>query len=133
MSRVSSSTHEVNRHDLSGLLAIVLQRLAVQVKELALWWACDAAYASRVLSGEKPLSGERISQLPVHVQVELAREWGEALGLLVGAKAAAIGALTAACYLLAVDERSAGLPLKAGPPIKAELPDVPTVPARRRA
>lgn len=130
MSRASSAPHEVNPHDLSDLLALVLQRLGVQVKELAHWWACDAAYASRILAGEKPLSDARISQLPAHVQVELAREWGEALGLLVGARAAAIGALTAAVHLLSIDER---LPVKAGPPAKATLDADDATPARRRA
>jgi hypothetical protein len=129
----SPAPPEVNRHDLSELLAIVLQRLAVQVKELAHWWGCDAAYASRVLSGEKPLSNERIAQLPAHVQVELARAWCTELGLLVGARAAAIGALTAACSLLAVDERSADLlPVRADRTAKATL-DAPSLPARRRA
>lgn len=115
--------------DLSDRLRDAMTRCGVQIKEIAHAWDCSHVYVSLVLSGEKALTDVRIEQLPAAVQVALAEEWCADLGLLVGARAAAIGALTAACHLLALDER---LPLKAGPPAKATL-DTEIAPARRRA
>jgi hypothetical protein len=104
---------------LSGHLQAVLTRLGIQQKELGYWWNCSHQFASMVLSGEKPLTDERIAQLPGHIQAEMAQAWCEDFGLLVGPRAAAADALVAFARLLGLHERP--LPERAGPPVKATL------------
>jgi hypothetical protein len=92
--------------DLSDCLADALARLGLQKKELEFWWRCSHQFVSQVLDGSKPLTDERLAQLPGHIQVAVAQEWCAELGLLTGSRAAAIGALEAARHLLALPERA---------------------------
>lgn len=111
--------------DISGYLEAARRRLGIQVKEIALTWGTSHVYASNVLSGKEPLPGWRIAQLDPALQVAIVQEWAEALGLLVGSRAAAIGALEAARYLLTLPERADRM--------ATVTLDTETAPARRRA
>jgi hypothetical protein len=82
----------------------VLRKLDIPPKQVEDWWSCGHTLVSLVLSGERPLTDEKIAKCPAHVQAALATEWCRALGILTGSRAAAVGALEAARHLLALDD-----------------------------
>lgn len=108
---------EVNRVDLSEYLRRAMLRLGVQAKELEYHWRVSKAYVSRVLSNQDPLADYRVAQLPVELQAAMHEEWAKDLGVIVGRKAALIGALESLAMLVR-DER---LPSPAGKSVKADL------------
>jgi hypothetical protein len=78
---------EVTHRDLSTHLVRAMQRLGVQVKEIAFYWGTDHGYVSRVLANRDPLPDHRIEQLPRELRCALLEEWAGDLGLTVGRKA----------------------------------------------
>lgn len=83
----------------------------------------NKAYISKVLRGEKPLSGKFLRDLPDEVEIYIATKWCESFGLLVVAPAA--DAATAARHLVSGLLGLVGpqLPLKASRMATAQLSD----------
>lgn len=93
----------VTRGDLSDCLKLAMQRLGIELKEVAYAWGCDHSYVSRVLAGEKVLTDTKIAQLPDELQDALVDAWAEQRGRLVGNRAAAAKAIEGIAALVLLD------------------------------
>jgi hypothetical protein len=91
------------RGDLSDCLKLAMQRLGIEVKEVAYVWGCDHSYVSRVLAGEKVLTDVKIAQLPDELQDAMVDAWAEQRGRLVGSRAAAARSIEGIAALLLLD------------------------------